>query len=76
MKDLISVIIPFYKKKKYFIKTINSLKKQSYQNYEAIIIYDDPDKSDLKFIKNKLKIIKKKKILIKKKKKQQIIRKK
>jgi teichuronic acid biosynthesis glycosyltransferase TuaG len=64
MKDLISVIIPFYKKKKYFFRTINSLKSQSYQNFEAIIIYDDLDKSDLKFVKKTLKAIKKKKILI------------
>ena len=64
MKDLISVIIPFYKKKKYFAATINSLKNQSYQNYETIIIYDDPDKSDLKFIKKTLITIKKNKILI------------
>jgi len=64
MKDLISVIIPFYKKKKYFVKTINSLKNQSYQNFEAIIIYDDLNKSDLKFIQKALKVIKKKKILI------------
>ena len=64
MKDLITVIIPFYKKKKYFLKTVNSLKNQSYKNFEAIIIYDDEDKSDLGFVKNVLKVIKKKKIVI------------
>ena len=64
MKDLISVIIPFYKKRKYFFKTINSLKKQSYKNYEAIVVYDDEDKSDLKFVKDKLKIIKKSKVIV------------
>jgi len=64
MKDLITVIIPFYKKKKYFFKTVDSLKNQSYKNFEAIIIYDDEDKSDLGFVKNVLKVIKKKKIVI------------
>jgi teichuronic acid biosynthesis glycosyltransferase TuaG len=64
MKNLISVIIPFYKKRKYFIKTINSLKNQTYKNFEAIVIYDDPNKSDLKFVKKILKRIKYRKILI------------
>ena len=61
MKNLISVIIPFYKKREYFVKTINSLKDQSYKNFEAIVIYDDNDKSDLIFISKVLKGIKKKK---------------
>ena len=61
MKDLISVIIPFYKKRKYFIKTINSLKNQSYKNFEVIVIYDDTNKIDLGFITRLLKNIKKKK---------------
>ena len=64
MKNLVSVIIPFYKKRKYFIKTINSLKNQSYKNFEAIVIYDDLDKSDLRFVRKILKRIKKKKILV------------
>ena len=67
MKNLISVIVPFYKKRKYFIKTINSLKNQSYKNFEILVIYDDHDKSDLNFVKKTLKNIKKKKILINKK---------
>jgi teichuronic acid biosynthesis glycosyltransferase TuaG len=64
MKDLISVIIPFYKKRKYFIKTINSLKNQSYKNFEVIVIYDDTNKIDLGFITRLLKNIKKKKIIV------------
>ena len=40
--DLISVIIPFYKK--IFIKkTIDSV-NQTHDNFEIIIIYDDPEK--------------------------------
>jgi len=67
MKNLISVIIPFYKKRKYFIKTINSLKNQTYKNFEVIVIYDDDDKIDLKFVTKTLNNIKKKKNLKKKK---------
>ena len=64
MKPLISIIIPFYKKKKYISQTINSIIKQSYKNFELILIYDDPDKSDLEYIKKILKNIKRKKIII------------
>ena len=64
MKDLISIIIPYFKKKKFFQKTIQSIKNQSYKNFEVILIYDDNDYSDLDFVKKNLKKIKKKKIII------------
>jgi teichuronic acid biosynthesis glycosyltransferase TuaG len=64
MQPLISIIIPFYKKKEYIAQTINSIIKQSYKNFELILIYDDPDKSDLRYIKKILKNIKRKKIII------------
>ena len=64
MKPLISIVIPYYKKKIYIGKTINSIIKQSYKNFELILIYDDPDKSDLEYIKKILKNIKRKKIII------------
>jgi teichuronic acid biosynthesis glycosyltransferase TuaG len=64
MKPLISIIIPFYKKKDYIDQTVNSIFKQSYKNFELILIYDDPDKSDLKYVKKILKKIKRKKIII------------
>ena len=64
MKPLISIVIPYYKKKKYIGQTINSIIKQSYKNFELILIYDDPDKSDLNYIKKILKNIKRKKIII------------
>ena len=67
MKDLISIIIPYYKKKKFFKKTINSVINQSYKNFEVILIYDDVNKLDLKFINLNLKKIKNKKIIINKK---------
>ena len=49
--DLISIIIPYYKKKTYINKTIESILTQSYQNFEIILIYDDETFSDLDFIK-------------------------
>ena len=64
MKPLISIVIPYYKKKIYIDQTINSIIKQSYKNFELILIYDDPDKSDLEYIKKILKNIKRKKIII------------
>ena len=57
-KGLVSIIIPYYRKRNFFTKSLNSAYKQSYKKKEIIIIYDDEDKKDLKFIK---KIIKKKK---------------
>ena len=48
--DLISVIIPYYKKKNSILKTVNSVLNQIYQNFEIIIIYDDENNNDLNFI--------------------------
>mgnify|MGYP001223785083 CR=1 FL=1 len=67
MKDLISIIIPFYKKKEFFEEKIKSVKNQKYKNYEILLIYDDPDKSLLPYIKKILKKIKNKRIFINKK---------
>jgi teichuronic acid biosynthesis glycosyltransferase TuaG len=52
--DLISIIIPYYKKKIFIQKTINSILNQTYKNFEILIIYDDTNRSDLKII-NKIK---------------------
>lgn len=40
MKDKISIIIPVYNDERYLPKTIESLLRQSYQNYELIFIDD------------------------------------
>ena len=48
--DLVSVIIPYYKKKSSILYSVNSVLNQTYTNFEIIIIYDDEDKSDLDFI--------------------------
>jgi teichuronic acid biosynthesis glycosyltransferase TuaG len=59
--NLVSVIIPYFRKKKFIVKAINSILNQKYANKEIIIIYDDNDKSDLEYLKRKFsknKIIK------------------
>jgi len=53
-KDLISVVIPYYKKKNFIEETIKSVLYQTYQNFEIIIVYDDPDDHDLPHL-NKIK---------------------
>jgi len=67
MKPLISIIIPFYQKKNYIEQTIKSIVKQSQKNFELILVYDDPDKSDLPHVLKVLKDIKRKTIIINKK---------
>ena len=65
----VSIIIPYDRKKNFFLKTINSILKQSFKNYEIIIIYDDNKYNELIYIKNiskkflKIKIIVNKKVL-------------
>ena len=64
---LVSVIIPYFKKKNFITKTINSIKNQTYKNLEIIIIYDDEDHSDLKFIKKLKNVDDRIKIIVNKK---------
>ena len=47
----VSIIIPYYKKKFFLNKTINSILKQTFKNFEVIIIYDNQDKQELSFVK-------------------------
>ena len=62
--QLITVIMPYYKKIDYVRHAINSVLNQTYQNYELLIIYDDIDQRDLDKLRNiindnkKIKIIK------------------
>jgi len=63
-KPLISIIITYYKKKKFIKKTIQSILNQTYKNYELIFVYDDDDKEEINFIKKILNKIKRKKIII------------
>ena len=39
--DLVSVIIPYFKKKDTILSSINSVLDQTYKNFEIIIVYDD-----------------------------------
>ena len=63
-KNFISIIIPYHKKKNFFAETIHSINKQSYKNFEVIVIYDDDDKSELIYVKKILRNFKFKKRLI------------
>ncbi|MDB4846724.1 glycosyltransferase [Candidatus Pelagibacter sp.] len=63
-KLFISIIIPYFKKKFFFEKTIKSINNQSYKNFEIILIYDDLDQNELLFVKKVLRKVKNKKILI------------
>ena len=65
--ELASIIMPYYKKKKYIELTINSVMQQTYKNFELIIIYDDQNKEDLNFLKNLIKNDKRVKLIINKK---------
>ena len=65
-RKLVSVIVPYYRKKKYFYEAISSIRSQSYKNIEIIVIYDDETKKDLNYIK-KLSISQKFKLIINKK---------
>jgi len=63
----VSIIIPYFKKKLFFQKTIRSIINQNFKKYEIILIYDDQDLQELDFVKKVLKKVKRKKILINKK---------
>ena len=66
-KQLISIILTYYKKKRFIEKTLSSINKQSYKNFEIILVYDDSDKNELYFIKKIIKRYKKIKLIINKK---------
>ena len=53
-KDL-TVIMPYYKKIKYFKKAYSSIINQTYKNFNIILVYDDEFKEDLKKIKKIIK---------------------
>ena len=62
-----SIIIAYYKKKLFFEETINSILKQTYSNFEVILVYDDVDKKELNFVKKTLSRLPRYKIIINKK---------
>ena len=65
--DLITVIIPYFKKKKYIAKTLKSATNQSYKKIEVLIVYDETSLVDLNYIKNLVKKDKRVRLLINKK---------
>ena len=48
--QLVSVIIPYYRKIKYIKKTINSILSQTYTKFEIILIHDDPQNLDFTYL--------------------------
>ena len=66
--DLVSIVIPYYKKKKYINQTISSVLNQTYKNFEVIIIYDDEELQDLNYLKSIVKLDKRISLIINKKK--------
>ena len=53
--DLVSVVIPYFKKREYIKRCIQSVLRQNYKKFEIIIIYDGEDLSDLAYIANIVK---------------------
>jgi len=62
--DLVSVIIPYYRKRNFVKETLISVINQNYENLEVLVIYDDTNLNDFEFLKkiskidNRIKIIK------------------
>ena len=56
---LISIIVPYYKKREFISRCLRSIYYQSYKNYEVILIYDDEDMSDYGFLLSFKKLYKK-----------------
>ena len=51
---LVSIIMPYFKKKKYVKYSVLSVLNQTFKNFELIIVYDNETSGELKFI-NKIK---------------------
>lgn len=64
MKNLVSIILPYYQKKKFIKKTLDSIYSQTFKNFEIILVYNDKNKKDLNYIKKLLIKFKKYKIII------------
>ena len=67
MSNLVSVIMPYYRKRKYIKKAVNSVINQSYKKWELIIVYDDSDREDLDYLKDIIKKYKRIILLVNKK---------
>jgi len=67
MNHKVSIIIPYYKKRFFFLKSLKSALNQTYKNFEIIIIYDDNSKVDLKYVRKIIGLNKKIILLVNKK---------
>ena len=63
-KPLISIVLTYYKKRKYVWRTLQSILLQNYKNFELIFVYDDSDLKDYKYVKKILIKFKKKKFYL------------
>ena len=61
--DLVSIIIPYYRKKSFFKDAINSVKLQTYRNLEIIVVFDDNNPREYEFVKKSCKNDKRIKII-------------
>ena len=66
VKPKITVIMPYFRKKVFFKKSINSVLSQTFKSYEVIIIFDDNNLEELDYIKNIIKNKKKIRLIINK----------
>ena len=67
IKPKISVIMPYFRKKNFFKKSIYSVLSQTFKSYEVIIIFDDNNLDELNYIKKIIKNKKKIRLIINKK---------
>lgn len=67
MKLSVTVIMPYYKKKKFVLASFKSFTYQKLKNKNLIIVYDDKDKKDLIYLKKITKNYKNVRILVNKK---------
>ncbi len=63
MDELVSVIIPYYKKRNSVKETVISVINQNYDSLEILIIYDDTNSNDLEFLQEISKLDKRIKII-------------
>ena len=64
--NLVSVIIPYFKKKVFIKETLYSVINQTYEKLEIILVYDDQDLTDLEYIKELIKIDKRISLIVNK----------
>lgn len=62
-----SIVITYYKKRKYILETLKSIFEQTYKNFEIILVFDQKNNKDISFLRIILKKFKNKKLIINKK---------